>query len=550
MEIVKYLISQFVNEYLFEVILLIIISLVGNIITTNVITHFNSMLITSVQDGQLDTTIMFFKYFMYSRIAFALFTYGYKLVQDVIMTNLKQWIRNNLIKIILKTSNEDLSNINFTKLNTPINRLASTVFLILGDTLNFSLPYAMFILVSIGYFMYQHFEIGMLFLIGNILWMLVLYYIWPYLRYKNIKYENDSMMIEKHLVENLNNIDKIITRGKIDSELESFNKEKEVTIQSHRDYYYSVSTVKFAIEMITLLTMFVCAGYTIHLVFENKMSIIQFISILTLLFVFKERMNSSAALVSDAIEQYGRLEAIVEWFRPFEDKLDMLNAKYNKNDVSFDHIEFKNVSFQYNKNTEKIFDKTNIDIYTNNGKIIGIIGNSGKGKSTFTKLMLKLYKVDEGQILIDGKNIDELDPDYIRENIVYINQNARLFDKTVLENVLYGCKEETTCKQHYEHIMSYPKIKELYENIDLSNDTAGYSGEKLSGGQRQIVNIISGLVNPCKILILDEPTNALDNKLKMELLEIIKYFKQYKQCIIIITHDKDVYDIFNEELKL
>lgn len=180
MEIVKYLISQFVNEYLFEVILLIIISLVGNIITTNVITHFNSMLITSVQGGQLDTTIMFFKYFMYSRIAFALFTYGYKLVQDVIMTNLKQWIRNNLIKIILKTSNEDLSNINFTKLNTPINRLASTVFLILGDTLNFSLPYAMFILVSIGYFMYQHFEIGMLFLIGNILWMLVLYYIWPF----------------------------------------------------------------------------------------------------------------------------------------------------------------------------------------------------------------------------------------------------------------------------------------------------------------------------------------------------------------------------------
>ena len=92
MEIVKYLISQFVNEYLFEVILLIIISLVGSILTTNVITHFNSMLITSVQGGQLDTTIMFFKYFMYSRIAFALFTYGYKLVQDVIMTNLKQWI--------------------------------------------------------------------------------------------------------------------------------------------------------------------------------------------------------------------------------------------------------------------------------------------------------------------------------------------------------------------------------------------------------------------------------------------------------------------------
>lgn len=90
----------------------------------------------------------------------------------------------------------------------------------------------------------------------------------------------------------------------------------------------------------------------------------------------------------------------------------------------------------------------------------------------------------------------------------------------------------------------------IYASLAAAACMIGYSGEKLSGGQRQVVNIISGLVNPCKILILDEPTNALDNKLKMELLEIIQYFKQYKQCIIIITHDKDVYSIFNEELKL
>ena len=550
MEIVNYLVSQFMNEYLTEVILLIILSLAGNIITTNIITHFNSMLITSVQGGEMNIIITYFKYFMYSRIVFALFTYGYRLVQDVIMTNLKQWVRHNLIQMILKTSNENLSNINFTKLTLPINRLSETVFLILGDVLNYSLPYIMFVLVSIFYFLYQNVNVGIIFLMGNMLWLLVLIYVWPVLRYRNIKYETDSMIIEKHLVENLNNIDKIISRGKINNELEIFNKEKEVTIQSHREYYYSVSTVKFAVEMITLFTMFACTGYSIHLVLQNKITYVQFISLLTLLFVFKERMNASASLVSDTIEQYGRLEAIVEWFRPFADKLDLLDIKYKKNAIEFEHIEFKNVSFQYNKNSEKIFDHSNIDVNTNNGKIIGVIGNSGKGKSTFTKLLLKLYKVDEGEILIDGRNIDELDPDYIRDNITYINQNSRLFDSTVLENVLYGCKDEDKCKQHYEYILTYPKIKELYENIDLTKDSAGYSGEKLSGGQRQIVNIIGGLINPSKILILDEPTNALDQQLKMELLEVIKYFKPFKQCIIIITHDRDVYDIFNEELKL
>ena len=86
--------------------------------------------------------------------------------------------------------------------------------------------------------------------------------------------------------------------------------------------------------------------------------------------------------------------------------------------------------------------------------------------------------------------------------------------------------------------------------MDLNNDTAGYSGEKLSGGQRQIVNIISGLVNPSKILILDEPTNALDKDLKQELLEIIKYFKPYKQSILIITHDKDVHPIFDDKIEM
>jgi len=75
-------------------------------------------------------------------------------------------------------------------------------------------------------------------------------------------------------------------------------------------------------------------------------------------------------------------------------------------------------------------------------------------------------------------------------------------------------------------------------------------GEKLSGGQRQIVNIISGLINPSRIVILDEPTNALDKQLKIELLDIIKQFKKEKQAIIIITHDKDVYPMFDDHIDL
>jgi ABC-type lipoprotein export system ATPase subunit len=98
--------------------------------------------------------------------------------------------------------------------------------------------------------------------------------------------------------------------------------------------------------------------------------------------------------------------------------------------------------------------------------------------------------------------------------------------------------------------MKYPLIRELFKNTDVQKQGAGSLGENLSGGQRQVVNIISGLINPSQILILDEPTNALDLKLKQELLGIIESFRKYKKCIIIITHDRDVYPLFDERIKL
>ena len=550
MEIVKYLFLNFFEENLHETIFLIILSLTGNILHTNVITYFNSALQTSVQDNAFDKSVMFFKYFMYSRLFLALFNYGYKLTQDVILTKLKQWMRFNLLDVIFKTNNENISNINFTKLSTPINRLSSTCYLIISDLMNYTLPYLMFVLVTMGYFVYQNRTIGIIFILGNLLWISLMYYMWNIMWNRSNNYEKSNLFFEKHLTEVLNNIDKIFTRGQKGVETNIFSKEAKQTEEAHRDYYYSVSTAKFMVELITLLTMFICTGYAIHLYMEGKMDTIQFVSIFTLLMVFKERMNSCASLASDSVEQLSRLDAVIEPFQSFEDRVKTIKKQYQNQKLDFKKFDFKKVWFRYNKDLDYVFEDKDLDFTCDNHKIIGVTGESGKGKSSILKIILKLHLIEKGEITIDGTDLKDIDPDYIRDNITYINQNSRLFDKTVLENILYGCKDEDTCRDLYKKILSYPRIKNLYKNVDLNNDSAGYSGEKLSGGQRQIVNIISGLVNPSKILILDEPTNALDKDLKMELLDIIKYFKPYKQSIIIITHDKDVYNLFDEKIEM
>ena len=97
--------------------------------------------------------------------------------------------------------------------------------------------------------------------------------------------------------------------------------------------------------------------------------------------------------------------------------------------------------------------------------------------------------------------------------------------------------------------MKYENIRKLFAKLNFKNKV-GLAGGNLSGGERQIINIINGLIVPSKILILDEPTNALDIELKKDLIEVIKHFKKYKKCIIIISHDQDIFPIFDKKIHI
>ena len=247
----------------------------------------------------------------------------------------------------------------------------------------------------------------------------------------------------------------------------------------------------------------------------------------------------------------GRIEYATELMKDLKHDLysKMTDSNYDPTFLTFSRIDFQGVYYKYKTSDKYLFEDLNLTIVPNNN-IVGITGLSGRGKSTIMKLLLRLYPLEKGTITIDGKDIHAIDPIYIRQNITYINQSAKLFNKRIIENIMYGCNSEDECKKYLEIILSYPKIKQLYANVDLMNGSAGSLGENLSGGQRQIINIISGLINPSPILVLDEPTNALDAELKSELLAIIDKFRSYKKCIIIITHDRDVYPLFDQRIKL
>jgi len=451
--------------------------------------------------------------------------------------------------MLLKINSEKYSDINFTQLNAPINRVSSISYIFLDDIINYVIPYVTFLLIISIYFCYKAPLFGIGFIISNILLLIYTFVDIEYLiKYNNI-YEQIVIDNESYLVDMLNNIDKIIYRGETNAEIDIYWKRANKATEAANNLYNAQNYHELIATIVIYLILFISIYYLATITLDNRLDVTIFITFFTILLLYKEKMGTLIQQIPQYIEFIGRAESVFKYFKDTEkDYNKTQNIHYAHQTLEFNSIQLKDVSFKYESSENPLFENKNMLVYTTN-KIIGITGLSGNGKSTFAKLILKLYQPSSGQILIDNIDINTIDTEYIRKNITYVNQNSKLFDKNIVDNILYGCVDIDACNGHLEEIMKYPKIKELYRNVSLTESKSGSLGEKFSGGQRQVINIIGGLVNPSKILILDEPTNALDPALKKEVLGLILDFKKYKKCIIIITHDKDVFPLFTENIK-
>ena len=195
------------------------------------------------------------------------------------------------------------------------------------------------------------------------------------------------------------------------------------------------------------------------------------------------------------------------------------------------NVTFKNVAFSYHSRKEiKVL--KDVSFTANFGQKIAIVGPSGTGKSTIASLLLRFYTIDEGEILVDGKNIYDFDLEHLRGNMSIVPQDVILFGGTIRENIAYGkpnaTEEEivTASKQAnaYNFIESFPK---KFETI------VGERGIKLSGGQRQRIAIARALLKNPSILILDEATSSLDSKSEKLVQEALEILMEGRTSIII-----------------
>ena len=198
------------------------------------------------------------------------------------------------------------------------------------------------------------------------------------------------------------------------------------------------------------------------------------------------------------------------------------------------HITFENVSFSYNAN-KKILE--NVDLKINKNEFLGIIGESGTGKSTLLNLLLGLLKPNEGSVLYNN-NVDIFENlELFNKKISYVPQNINILERSLIENIAFGEKKENIDLDKIKKIVKKTKLDNLINQMGNGLDSViNNDNMNISGGELQRVGIARALYFDSDLLILDEATNSLDVKTENEILEMIYENFLGKKTIVFITH--------------
>lgn len=250
-------------------------------------------------------------------------------------------------------------------------------------------------------------------------------------------------------------------------------------------------------------------------------------------------VSSFSTVLSETITSVIKLSQYNAFYEPFMQYYNLpsrRNASGSKPSLPENYdIEFRNVSFKYGESDN--FALKNINVKINSKERIAIIGENGAGKTTFIKLLMRLYEPVEGDIFLNGVNIKEINYDYYQSLFASVFQDFKLFSFTIKENI---CFSENPDSEKLDRILKTTGLQEVVEKLDKGLDTFVYrdfddEGFTPSGGEGQKIAIARAAYKDSPVVILDEPTSALDPAAESQIYEqFASFFKD--KCSLYISH--------------
>ena len=257
----------------------------------------------------------------------------------------------------------------------------------------------------------------------------------------------------------------------------------------------------------------------------------------------KYMFYSTGYIVNNFFAYWGQLKTSI----PFLEDIFQNQSKRNiKNGISSGKIKFEDITFAYNENKHAVFDKFNLIIKPK--EKVAIIGPSGSGKTTLTKMLVGIHQPQKGQVLIDDLDIQKVDTNYLRQEVIYVNQKTNLFDISIIDNILYGNPDAT--KEEVTKIMEKYGLFEVYKELqDGIHSQSGVNGSNLSLGMQKVTILMRAILKKGTIYIFDEPLSGLDTSTRSKVIKLILQEVSNK-TLIIITHDDEITPFMNKVINI
>lgn len=383
-------------------------------------------------------------------------------------------------------------------------------------------------------------------ILGAVFFLIVGFAI-PYLSSKmakeaGVEYRNNFGQSNSYILDSLRGLKEILLFNGGQRRLNSINeksRELNKSLSKIKDHEGVIRGVTDLTIMLAILT-FVGTGFGL-LIADS----ISFIEIVIAVVIVASSFGPVVALSNLS-------NNLLHTFACAERLFALLDEEPNVEEVAGDKkvegnsIKFKDVEFSYPGRQEKILDDISINI--NKGDKIALIGESGIGKSTFIKLIMRFWDVNSGRIDIDNINIKDIPTKSLRASQTLVSQETYLFNESIEDNIKIG--NLNASREDVIEAAKKASIHDFIEKLPKGYDTkAGELGGMLSSGEKQRIGLARAFISNGDVLILDEPTSNLDTLNESEILRSIKENCEEK-TIILISHRKSTTSVCNKVYKL
>lgn len=347
------------------------------------------------------------------------------------------------------------------------------------------------------------------------------------LKASGVRYRAEFAAFNAYFLDSIKGIKDIVLNNAGEEREKEVNKRSDVLLAETKSMKNNITKAAAATELCVSVFIIITLSVGILLVTKDVLSIGRMIIGVVVVFGSFGPVIAISALPGNLTQTFASGDRVLNLLA----EAPVVTTVENGESIEFNNLNVKNLSFSYDRDTIILSD---ICMHAEKGEIIGIVGESGCGKSTFLKLLLRFWQKDNGQICYNGTDIDNINSENLLDNVTMVSQVTYLFDETIEDNLRIAKPNATqdelekACKMASVHdfILSLP---------DGYQTRVGALGDNLSAGEKQRIGLARAFLRGSELILLDEPTSNVDSINEGIILTALKEQKR-KKSIILVSH--------------